>query len=145
MKKLIWTVAVSTMLAMPFYPGPVNAAGNDLKFGTKMLQYTNLLRKHLNVPSLKRDKCFDKAAYLKAQDMVRRNYFDHTYGDESFDRFVFQVGCPVHYLGENLSQGYDTPQGQYQSLKNSPEHFPIMTRIFTNDSALALYILTMVE
>ncbi len=137
MKKVLVIVTAALLLpSLALAAGrpsePRLLVGNDVKFGNKMTQYTNLLRQRLELSPLHNDKCLQKAAYLKASDMVRRKYFDHQgpSGDEDFAKFVWKAGCHVDRLGENMTQGDETPHDAYSSLKSSRTHYPVMTRDF---------------
>ncbi|MEN0065344.1 MAG: CAP domain-containing protein [Myxococcota bacterium] len=63
------------------------------------------------------------AAYLHAQDMSLQNYFSHTSLDgRRFDERIEQAGYDAFPRGENIAQGYTTPEDVMVGWMNSPGH-----------------------
>lgn len=88
----------------------------------KMLNLINLERAKAGVRPLIMDNQLVKIARLKAQDMINKNYFDHTsptYGDPF--TMMRSFGVKYGYAGENLA-GNQTVDNAHESLMNSPGH-----------------------
>ncbi|WP_066634626.1 LysM peptidoglycan-binding domain-containing protein [Desulfolucanica intricata] len=88
----------------------------------QMLNLVNQERAKVGLPALKSDLNLVKVARLKAQDMIKLNYFSHTsptYGSP-FD-MMKQFGISYSYAGENLA-GASTVQSAHTNLMNSPGH-----------------------
>lgn len=65
----------------------------------------------------------DKAAQLKAEDMVKNQYFAHTSPTGINPWFWFsQAGYKYKYAGENLAVGYFDSIEVYNAWLNSPSH-----------------------
>jgi len=88
----------------------------------EMLEYVNEARRKAGVAPLKMDNKLVQIARLKSQDMVIKNYFDHTsptYGSPF--EMMSKFGVDYHYAGENLA-GHYSVSGAHNALMNSPGH-----------------------
>jgi uncharacterized YkwD family protein len=88
----------------------------------RMLQLVNEERAKAGVAPLTIDPALVKAARLKSQDMIDKNYFDHispTYGD-SF-KMMKTMGIQFGYAGENLA-GNPSVENAHETLMASPGH-----------------------
>lgn len=88
----------------------------------KMLELVNKERAEAGVKPLVMDKELVKVARIKSQDMIDKNYFDHTsptYGDPFAMMKTF--GIKFAYAGENLA-GNQTVEKAHKALMNSPGH-----------------------
>jgi len=88
----------------------------------KMVDLVNSERKSAGLPTLKVNLDLVKIARLKAEDMIKNNYFSHTsptYGSP-FD-MMSQFGVSYTTAGENLA-GAPTVESAHENLMNSAGH-----------------------
>ena len=88
----------------------------------KMLNLINNERKKAGAGALKLDSALTKVANIKAEDMVKNNYFAHTsptYGDPH--TMLLQFGLSYITSGENLA-GYNTVESAHAALMKSSGH-----------------------
>lgn len=88
----------------------------------QMLQLINEERVKAGLKSLQMDSKVVGIARLKSQDMIDKNYFDHTsptYGDPF--TMMKNMGVTFGYAGENLA-GNQTVERAHEALMNSPGH-----------------------
>lgn len=101
---------------------------------TDTIPLVNEERKKQNIPALKEDSALSKIAQVKAEDMVKNNYFAHqspTYGSvgQLLDHFNYKWSG----YGENIAQGYTTPKSVVEGWMNSTGHRAnILNAKFTN-------------
>lgn len=108
---------------------------NDTAIQTVHL--VNLERAKAGLPALVADAPLSKIATVKAEDMVKNNYFDHispTYG-KPWD-MAKQFGYSYSSFGENIAYGQKTPQEVVTAWMNSPGHKAnILNKDYTNIGA----------
>lgn len=88
----------------------------------RMLQLVNQERAAAGLAPLKANMELVRLARLKAQDMIKLNYFSHTsptYGSP-FD-MIKSAGISYRYAGENLAGAYSVDVA-HTNLMNSPGH-----------------------
>lgn len=88
----------------------------------QMLELINKERKKVGVAPLKMNLEIVKIARIKSQDMIDKNYFNHTsptYGDPF--KMMKDFGVSYHYAGENLA-GNSSVTSAHESLMNSQGH-----------------------
>lgn len=103
---------------LPDSSGQEYASADELK----MLDLINQERQKAGVAKLTMDPELVKIARLKSQDMIDKNYFDHTsptYGDPF--TMMKNYGIRFTYAGENLA-GNQSVEAAHQALMNSPGH-----------------------
>ncbi|WP_051273352.1 CAP domain-containing protein [Desulfotruncus alcoholivorax] len=111
-------------------PSPSPTSGADQNFGTniltadelKMFRLVNRERAANGVTPLKINENLVKLARMKAQDMIKYNYFDHnspTYGSPF--EMMQKYGVSYSYAGENLA-GAPTVDSAHTNLMNSEGH-----------------------
>lgn len=100
----------------------------------ELLILVNLERKQYNLPPLARNRLLDRSAQAHAQDMRRRQYFDHhTPEGKNFDSRIAEAGypdidletcnCSYRYrMGENIAKGQLDPKTAMRDWMNSPNH-----------------------
>lgn len=104
----------------------------ELKDST--VQLVNGQRKLHKAGKLQYDPKLSQIAQVKAEDMVKHNYFDHqspTYGSvgNMLDRFNYQWKS----YGENIAHGYSSADSVVTAWLNSPGHRTnILNSKFTN-------------
>ena len=75
------------------------------------------------VPLLQINWLMMQVAEAHSQDMIDRNFFDHTNPDglDPWDR-MSNAGYDWWYAGENIGGGYTTPQAMFNAWMSSPGH-----------------------
>ena len=100
----------------------------------QVLDLVNAERTKRGISALTLDSNLSSVATKKSQDMVNKNYFDHTsptYGSP-FD-MMKQFGISYRTAGENIAKGQKTPQEVVTAWMNSEGHRKnILTPNFTN-------------
>lgn len=100
-------------------PAPTQGLSVDEQ---KMVDLVNKERVAQGLKPLQVDMKLVKVARMKSQDMIDKNYFDHTsptYGSP-FD-MMHNNGITYNYAGENLA-GAPTTDSAHTNLMNSPGH-----------------------
>ena len=103
-----------------------------------VLNYINYFRRDNNIPDLKMNSSLVNIATLKANDMVKYNYFSHnsiTYGSP----FTMMKNYGISYTkaGENLA-GNDTIKKVVDSWINSPTHRVNLLNPYYNYSGISV-------
>jgi hypothetical protein len=89
----------------------------------KLHQLTNQTRQKHNLPPLDYNKKLEQAAYLKAQDMFKRNYWAHYAPDGTTPwQFILTSGYRYQYAGENLAKNFLFSQDVVNAWMDSPTH-----------------------
>ena len=93
---------------------------------TRMVCYHERTRGRLGLGRLHRNPELDRAARLKAQQIVRCHRFAHSPCAEPWDGVFFDVGyLPWRRgwaVGENLAYGWSVAYGAFRGLMRSPPH-----------------------
>ena len=85
--------------------------------------FINQSRQSLGLPTLSENNKLDRAAQLKAENMVQNQYFDHVSPSGVTPWFWFlKAGYKYKYAGENLAIGFYDSQEVYNAWLNSPSH-----------------------
>lgn len=90
---------------------------------SQVIQSVNFQRKNAGLPPLQESKALDNMANLKAEDMLKNNYFSHTsptYGSP-FD-MMNQLGISYTAAGENIAEGQTSVQQVMTDWMNSSGH-----------------------
>ncbi|UOW67053.1 CAP domain-containing protein [Paraclostridium bifermentans] len=102
---------------------PSNPSGNFASFQKEVLDLVNKERTSRGLQALKFNSELSNVATLKSQDMIDKNYFDHTsptYGSP-FD-MMKKFGISYTSAGENIAMGQETPQEVMNAWMNSDGH-----------------------
>ena len=102
---------------------PSTPSGNFANFQKEVLDLVNVERSNRGLQPLKFNSELSNVATLKSQDMIDKNYFDHTsptYGSP-FD-MMKKFGISYRAAGENIAMGQKTPQEVMNSWMNSDGH-----------------------
>lgn len=105
-----------------FIPLPKNIFFADV---TKMdlLHLLNQSRQKIGINALSESAALDRAALLKAEDMIKHDYFAHQSPLGITPWFWFkQVDYKYAYAGENLAVGFSDSNNVYDAWFNSPGH-----------------------
>ncbi len=124
--------AVQVVLAILFLLFFISAGSSFIVRSTSLLGnvYTSLLvdltnkdRIDAGYPGLSVSPVLEKAAAMKANDMVSKGYFAHT-SPEGLTPWTWfdQAGYKYLYAGENLAVGFDDSEAVNEGWLNSPTH-----------------------
>lgn len=101
---------------------PFNIYFADITKST-LERLANQTRTSLGLAPLKPSTTLDKAAELKAEDMVKNQYFAHTSPQGATPWVWFKnAGYNYKYAGENLAIGFFDSIEVYNAWLNSPSH-----------------------
>jgi uncharacterized protein YkwD len=101
---------------------PYNVFFADVTKAT-LERLANQTRTSLGLNPLKPSATLDKAAELKAEDMVKNQYFAHTSPQGATPWVWFKdAGYNYRYAGENLAIGFFDSIEVYNAWLNSPSH-----------------------
>ena len=90
---------------------------------TSLIKLTNQGREALGFGPLTENSQLDKAASLKAQDMIAQDYFAHQSPEgKSPWYWIKSANYDYQYAGENLAIGFLDSEEVYQAWNNSPSH-----------------------
>jgi len=90
---------------------------------TALLKLVNQERGATGVQSLNESQKLNEAAYLKARDMIEKDYFSHQSPDGLSPWYWFkQVGYNYKSAGENLAIGFLDSEEAHQAWLDSPSH-----------------------
>ena len=90
---------------------------------TSLIKLTNQGREALGFGPLTENSQLDKAASLKAQDMIAQDYFAHQSPEgKSPWYWIKSANYDYQYAGENLAIGFLDSEEVYQAWNDSPSH-----------------------
>jgi len=88
-----------------------------------LIQLLNQEREKLGLSPLKENPKLSQAAFLKAQDILSKDYFSHQSPEGKSPWYWFKlVNYRFQYAGENLAIGFLDSEEVYYAWKNSPSH-----------------------
>ena len=102
---------------------PENKPSTQTQFENRVLELVNVERQKAGLNALQMDESVRNVARLKSEDMRVNKYFDHTsptYGSP-FD-MLKKFGVSYKSAGENIAQGYSTPEAVVNGWMNSSGH-----------------------
>ncbi|HDQ88669.1 MAG TPA: CAP domain-containing protein [candidate division WWE3 bacterium] len=119
---LFLIVFITSIKFIPKYLPGVLGFASDI-YVEELLKYTNQKRAEAGLSSLKINSTLSKAAFEKAQDMFKNNYWAHVSpdGTQPWDFFV-SVGYDYSYAGENLAKNFDSSKQVVDAWYDSPSH-----------------------
>ena len=90
---------------------------------TNLTSFVNEGRYEVGLSPLSENSKLDHAAYLKAQNMVQEQYFNHISPNGVSPWYWFsEAGYDYEYAGENLAVGFYEPKEVYSAWLASPSH-----------------------
>ncbi len=90
---------------------------------TALIDSTNEERVSSGISFLKENAKLDEAAYLKASDMIEKDYFSHQSPEGISPWYWFnKVGYNYKFAGENLAIGFLDSKEVHQAWMASPSH-----------------------
>lgn len=109
------------------YPGQVlqipQLDSNVSSYESEVIRLVNEIRQERGLSPLSVNWELSRVARYKSQDMKDRNYFSHTsptYGTPF--QMIKAFGLSFRTAGENIAQGYPTPQAVVTGWMNSSGH-----------------------
>ena len=109
------------------YPGQVitvpTTDSTVTQFEQEVIRLINEIRKENGLNELRYDWQLSRVARIKSQDMKDNRYFSHTsptYGSPF--QMIRDFGISYRTAGENIAQGYATPQAVVNAWMNSAGH-----------------------
>ena len=102
---------------------PDTNVSTQTQFENRVLELVNVERQKAGLSALQMDESVRNVARLKSEDMRVNKYFDHTsptYGSP-FD-MLKKFGISYKSAGENIAQGYSTPEAVVNGWMNSSGH-----------------------
>lgn len=89
----------------------------------EIVELTNKFRKENDLPALRPNEALEKAAYLKAENILDLDYWSHTSpnGKEPWD-FVDDAEYKWAEVGENLAKGFLSSNEVVEAWKESQKH-----------------------
>ena len=90
---------------------------------TDLWSLTNNEREAASLPDLQLDDQLNRAAYLKAEDMLENNYWDHT-SPAGITPWKWLADVEYNYdmAGENLAKNYPSAEATVEAWMNSESH-----------------------
>jgi hypothetical protein len=117
-------------------PHPAAAVGT-----TSLIALTNQQRASAGLPALKYNGSLSSSAYMKAQDMLAKNYWSHDSPDGlTAWTFISRVGYPYTTAGENLAKGFNTDSEVINGWMNSPGHRANILNSAYRDVGIAIVV-----
>lgn len=110
------------------YTIDTSKTGRDSAKASEIAKCINILRNYVGVSQLSYSKDLEKAAMVRAEEIV--NNFSHQRPDgASGISAIWQYTSRSHYEGENIGQcgAVATAEFMYSLWLNSPNHYKIMT------------------
>ncbi len=118
--------------------GSVLGLQSDITINTLFSQ-TNQAREESGALPLKLNPELNQAAYLKAQDMFAKQYWDHVAPDGTQPwKWFGDAGYNYDEAGENLAKGFTSTDAVVTAWLNSPEHKANLLRNSYQDVGFAV-------
>lgn len=90
---------------------------------TDVINFLNQEREENNLDILIEDQTLSQVAQMKAEDMIKNDYFAHTSPQGKSPWYWFEKGgYDYKFAGENLAVNYSNAEEQHEAWMNSPTH-----------------------
>jgi hypothetical protein len=90
---------------------------------TALIDFLNSERKSRGLPLLSENPILDQSAYLKAKDILEKDYFSHWSPEGTSPWYWFKAaGYDYQFAGENLAIGFLDSKEVHEALMSSPSH-----------------------
>jgi hypothetical protein len=90
---------------------------------TALIEFLNSERKNRGLAPLSENTALNKSAYLKAKDILEKNYFSHFSPEGISPWYWFKVaGYDYQFAGENLAIGFLDSKEVHEAWMKSPPH-----------------------
>jgi uncharacterized protein YkwD len=118
--KLITSASAAQTPPVQLPLSPLTGSGS---FSDRVLALTNFYRSQSGLQPLQLNAKLTAAAQAHSQDMALNDFFSHTGSDGSTSSSRIQsTGYLYSAVGENIAEGYATPEEVVQAWMNSPGH-----------------------
>jgi len=88
----------------------------------KIIELTNIERNERGLSSLNANQLLTKAAYNKANALMKSQTFQHTIDSKKFSAWIREAGYEYSFIGENLAIDFVSSEGAIKAWLNSPTH-----------------------
>jgi uncharacterized protein YkwD len=93
----------------------------------RIIDLTNNVRAGLHLPPLIESNLLDQGAFMKSQDMLLKQYFDHVSPDKvALADWLNAAHYRYYAAGENLAMGFNNAEEVVNGWKNSRTHYKNM-------------------
>ena len=111
------------LLVLGFFFYFPNSAYFSAITGNRLVELMNQSRTENGLSPLAINNKLNESAYLKAQDILEKNYFAHTSPQGVSPWYWFkQANYGYHYAGENLAIDFTDAETLYKAWLDSPSH-----------------------
>lgn len=87
-----------------------------------IINLTNKERKSNGINTLTANQLLTKAAYDKADALMKNQTFSHTIGDRKFSAWIKDTNYKYSFVGENLAINFMSSEGVIKAWLDSPTH-----------------------
>jgi len=131
-------VAVVALLFI-IYPSPAQFSTIT---SNRIVELTNQARQQAGLPALVRNDTLDHSAMLKAEDMLKYNYFAHQRPEDGLAPWEWfkQAGYNYTYAGENLAMNFSDAEDAVQAWLKSPTHRANIMNSHYHDIGIAVVV-----
>ncbi|NTW22137.1 CAP domain-containing protein [Candidatus Falkowbacteria bacterium] len=118
-------IKIVTLLILVSFPVEAWLAPEELTAqNQQIIKYTNQIRRESNLNELKVSQRLNQASYLKAQDMLIKQYFAHISPDKvGLSNWLAMAEYPYAVAGENLAMGFTSAADVMLGWRQSPTHY----------------------
>ena len=123
---MFWILLFLTIAQISAYNRPLKIEFDNTPTYTegRMVSITNHYREDIGLTPLIESIELEKSAQIKADDLCRKQYWDHTSPDGTeFWELIDEAGYKYSLAGENLAKGYPNEKMAFKALLNSPSHY----------------------
>ncbi len=121
---VIVLVAFKTFIGFSLFSYPTASAYNNSEVSANdLINLTNQYRVNRGLKPLTPNARLTQAALNHANDIISKDYFDHTSPDgKKFSDWIKEVNYNYFYVGENLAIDFDNDSRAFQAWVESPGH-----------------------
>jgi len=118
-KKLIIYPLFIVMMGIFLLPNTAYLSTIDSE---NIINLTNKERKSNGINTLTANQLLTKAAYDKADALMKNQTFSHTIGDRKFSAWIKDTNYKYSFVGENLAINFMSSEGVIKAWLDSPTH-----------------------
>jgi len=136
--RLVLVFFILRIVVLPFYVYFPKSAFFAQVVSSDILELLNKERRTLGLAPLREDPKLKRAAYLKAQDMLKHDYFGHkSPSGVSGWYWIQKSGYDYEIAGENLAIGFLDSKEVHQAWNDSPSHRQNLLAPYFQDVGIA--------
>jgi hypothetical protein len=122
-KPKIGIFILSILLSTVFFVPKVSATGEFVEIESQIIEQLNQERRSAGLEELEVNELLNKAAFLKAQDMIGHDYFAHTSPEDVNPWYwLEEVEYQYKYAGENLAMDFSSASSVHKAWMKSQTH-----------------------